>query len=248
MNSTGPSESDLAIWRYGRRLVRRRRGYGTSTALMLLAAGLSGVLAWRAQNAAVTVFTGLGWLFAWAMRNAFVTDSTTARLDRALRMIGGEAEAAFADWHGSFGGAWLRPDDESPGWVLSVAAVRIGDRTPEGSYPVRSIELRGGSAAHALAVILSAHNLAGASDQAIHKAVRMIEQEGGASALLSRTEQIARSRGMGHRRVTSLPADLRLAVEIAANLEVERHLLNGDAAELGHAPREPRPRRRRTTS
>jgi hypothetical protein len=227
MNSTGLSESDLAIWRYGKRLVRRRRGYWMSTMLMLLAAGLSGALAWRAQNAAVTVFTGLGWLFAWAMRNAFVTDGTTARLDRALRVIGGEAETAFADWHGSFGGAWLRPDGE-----LMVAAVRIGDRTPEGSYPVRGIELRGASAAHALAVILSAHNLAGASDGAIRDAVKMMEDEGGASALLARTEAIARSRGMGHRRVTSLPADLRLAVEIAANIEVERHVLNGDAAEL----------------
>lgn len=215
-----------------RPLVRRRRGYLARTMLTLLAAALSVVLAWRAQNAGVTVFTGLAWLFAWAMRSAFVTDSTTARLDRALRTIGGEAEAAFAEWHGSFGGAWLRPDGEPPGWVLSVAAVRIGDRTPEGSYPVRTIELRGTSAAHALAVVLSAHNLAGASDRAIRRAVKLMEDEGGSAALLSRTEAIARSRGMGHRRVTSLPADLCLAVEIAANIEVERHALDGDAAEL----------------
>lgn len=226
------SESDMAIWRYGTRLVRRRRGYLVGTVLTLLAAALSAALAWRAQNAGVTVWTGMAWLFAWAMRNAFVTDNTTARLGRALEAVGGEMEAAFADWGGSFGGAWLRPDGEPPGWALTVAAVRIGDRTPEGSYPTRSIELRGASAAHALAVILSAHNLAGASDRAIRRAVTLMEDEGGPAALLSRTEQIARSRGMGHRRVTSLPADLRLAVEIAANLEVERHLLDGDAAEL----------------
>lgn len=226
------SEADLAAWRYGDRLVRRRRGWLATTALALVAAGLSGLLVWRADDASVTVFTALGWMMAWAFRRAFKSDSATARLNRALPAIGGEAEAALVQWGGTFAGAWLNADDQPPGWALQLAMVRLGDRTPDGSYPMRSAVPRGDSGAHALRIILAAHNLAGASEPAIRQAVRLIETEGGPDALLGRTEAIARSRGMGHRPLLSLPADLRLAVEIAANLLVERHALAGDLSEL----------------
>lgn len=225
------SESELAAWRYGKRLRRRRRSYLVSTALTLAAAGLSATLAWQAQHPQVTVWTGMFWLTAWAFRDAFKRDTVTRRLNRVLATVAGQAESALANW-GTFGGAWLQPDAEPPGWSLVLAMVQLGERNPDTSFPSRTATLRGESAAHALAAILSAYNLAGASQRAIRGAVRMIGDEGCPAALLCRTEQIARSRGMGRRRVTSLPPDLRLAVEVAANSEVERHALNGDMSEL----------------
>ena len=207
-----------AWWRYGRELRARRERYrklstaGTLGAAAAIAGswatgGMSFLAAWLIwDNAPGVVTGGARWLrfgnVAW-------------RGAGQCRRCGGTIRSfRYRDR----GGLIITPGEEAQGVVLSCS--RCTDRSDE-----TGVELRGQEANRTLRKVLAYHHFAGASEQRVRGAARLIEVAGGPQALSGRIIRPGRTLG----QVGKLG---RVALEIAVHEEHERRLLSMRLAEL----------------
>jgi hypothetical protein len=99
----------------------------------------------------------------------------------------------------------------------------------------RSAVLTGREAEHALALLLPRLNLLGGGRQRVGDAVAAIEAAGGSSHYFAAALAAGQRLGLSERPVGSLPATVRLALEMAANEETERRALEGELTLLERA-------------
>jgi hypothetical protein len=93
-------------------------------------------------------------------------------------------------------------------------------------------------ASHAASLLMPAINKAGGTESIVERAVRRLENfEDPATYMLSAAAQSVHSAHPGG-SVAKLPADVRLAIEMAVNEESERHAFEGDMWLLEHAWRQ----------
>ena len=226
-----PLRPEFAAWRYGDQFGRRRvRQVG------MTAAGVAviGVVMWGGPAAGL--YTGGAVSVAnlayqagvhWWMRRREVTrvrvEDPESGIPRELRV---------ARLHASR--ARLLPagvDD----WALEIAHMGEGERLLYGpgglQHLTPTVTLRGEHARHAAARILPHLNVWGGSRRRVDDAVRLLESAASVDRLfIGAARDQARESAL-----VSLPAPVRLALEMAAHEEQERRALEGELAELERA-------------
>jgi hypothetical protein len=203
-----PLRPEFAAWRYGDQFGRRRR-----RAILLTGAGIAAFAGLTIGAAAVGISVGgLG-----GMWNVLFNIPVRARLrtedGRILKVR-----------HSHLRSARLLRDPDG-GWVASVKVRRLEQFT-------------GPEAEHAAAVLLPALNQMAGSRKSVQGAVSAIEAAGHPEAYLAHMgSQLPPFDPSARRpskagRLDKLPAETRLAVEMALHEEQERRALAGELIEL----------------
>ncbi|TVP59453.1 MAG: hypothetical protein EA351_01565 [Gemmatimonadales bacterium] len=212
----GVDRREFASWRYARRLrTRWRRAEGVGWVVMcgpVLAGMSTGVSMTLAMPASVGLAAGV---LLWRDRQRLfrTADGQTVRMGDASQ-------------------ARLVPGEHDGGWQLEFP--RRG----------RPIALVGGEALRALRAILPRANIYGGKAIEVDEAVARLERAGSAEGVLPRlAEELGRTRNIDPRhhrfvvtalgparphRIATVRPRLRLALEIAANEELERRALEGE--------------------
>lgn len=210
-----------AWWRYGRSLVERRsRHIRIAAAGAVVLGGL--VVGGVAAGVGVAVLAQTGNLSLQAMnlylkrggfgKVAWKGEAPCVRCGAVLRSIGFNEEQRLRLVHPE--------DEEDAGYGLRVRCYRCGAASPEAGY-----RLEGLQAEHYLRRSLARKNAAGASEREVRSASRIIEEAGSPVHLL-------RAWAGGEKDFTTLGRTERVALEIAANDDAERRLLELELAAL----------------
>jgi hypothetical protein len=194
-----PQRPELAAWRYGDQLRRRRRRY-------------------RVEQVANIVTVSSGFIPASSLLDLYRNRLVVARIFDGAEPIVITRKQARA--------VRLRPAANEDGWVIAVP------------QHARIIEFAGPEAVRLAGLMLPHVNRQGANDELVEQAVREIERAGGAEPFF----RVAAGRvdkheawaliGRYDHRLRKSPAELRLALEMAAHEEAERHALEGELAML----------------
>ncbi len=213
--------TEEAWWRYGRELTQRREQHQkvTTVATVGAAAAIFGGMA----------AGGLGlfgaWIF-WDKGPRKITDaarwfrfgSTAWRGDDSCLKCGHRfRNVAYRDR----GGLYLLPagHDHDQYSTLSYRCPSCGD------YREGGLQLRGQEAEHTLRRVLAFHHHAGATQQVVGSATRLLEEAGSANDLI-------RIMAKNGRRLGDLKSTGAIALEIAANEKSEQRLLELELADL----------------
>lgn len=231
-----PMRPEMAAWRYGDQLGRRRRKH-----LVWTGAAIASAVAVVVLGPAMGLITTGGW-GAWNAANSLSSvyrhrrvrariylpsssDVVRVRLPQLNRL------ALLTDEEGW---ALRLPFEASPSVLLTLA----------GGVPVKresSVLLRGDDALRVAGQLLPAINSAGAKRMEVNEAVRMIEDAPDPESLFKRYSKVSSfirtvSRGEvsdeDGRLVATLPKEVRLALEMATHEESERRALEGELAVL----------------
>jgi len=221
-----PQRPEFAAWRYGDQFGRRRRRQ-----LLVAGGGVAALGAVITGGAIAGVGIGaFGWLIA----------------QMGQRLVTGEPEQVVAK---------IRTDNAG---VVHVRRRHLGEskisRADDGSMSLflrfknGSAQFEGREAERIASIVISKVNRFGGGRKAVSEAVSEIEQAGSAEGYLARLTGTAqtyerpypskrRSRWSGHYDFNkyglySLPAQHRLALEMALHEEAERRALEGELAEL----------------
>jgi hypothetical protein len=234
-----PPRRELAAWRYGDQLARRRLRHVGLVGAGLVAVGgvavggpMTGVIAGGAVNLLNLGYqAGLHW---WLRRRV------VARVE-VPGEGGGAREVRLARLHAGRARLHAAGADD---WALEVAHMGGGERLRYGATGLRhetpSVVLRGDDARRAAARILPHVNGSGGSRRTVDDALHVL---GGAPTVDRLFIQAARALE-GHasavhpeisHRLHSLPPPMRLALEMAAHEEHERRAMEGELAELERA-------------
>jgi hypothetical protein len=209
-----PLRRELAAWRYGGELYRRRRRHR-------VVSGMETTARWG------LIISGLPVLYApLAVYDLYTRNRTVARVDDgAGRVVPVRRKHVPA--------LRLLPEAEAEGgWVARV-------KHAEGTA-----QLTGEEAVRAVGRLLPLINAAGANDREVAEAVRRLEAAGGVEGCFTATAAHLREwqhHGLIRRpdhRVGTAPLELRLALEMAAHEERERRALEGELAQLEREWRE----------
>ena len=214
-----PLRPEFAAWRYGDQFGRRRRATIVTLTTALVGGGIGGVLLGAAGIAGLSAGLLPVQLFS---------------LVRQLRMSGKpgihvptEDGATLELSTAHLYQTKIRPAADAPdGWRLELA--HTGGQST----------LTGPAATHALGLIMPHVNAKGASRRRIEAAVREIEEVGVPERYFAAAELRARKKGRGYASLATQPAEIRLALEMAANEAAERAALEGELALLEAAWRE----------
>lgn len=218
--------TEEAWWRYGRELAERRRNWKQLGTVGTLAAGAVVVGGWAAggvsmlgiwlvmNNGGDTLRDGARWLRFGS--SAWRGEERCPKCGHPFRAL------AYRDRH-RFG---LFPGSDAG--ELDIVA-----RCPRcGQYQDAGLRLTGDDAARTLRRLLAYHHFAGASEQRVRTAARLIQEAGSASDL----QRIVVRDG---KRIGDLGRTGGIALEIAANEQNEQHLLELELAEIeAHGRRE----------
>ncbi|MDF1505975.1 hypothetical protein [Roseisolibacter sp. H3M3-2] len=237
-----PPPRELAAWRYGDQFGRRRRrqiglaGVGVAVGAAVIVGGpVTGLLAGGAINA---VSLGYQAGMHWWMRRRVV-----ARVD-VPQPDGGARELRLAALHA--GRARLHAGGVDD-WALEVAHMGDGERLRYGATGLRhetpSLLLRGDAARRAAGRILPHVNVGGGARRTVDEALGVLEGARTVDRLFidaARHLDAAAGRADPRRALLlgTLPASMRLALEMAAHAEQERRAMEGELAELERAWRE----------
>jgi hypothetical protein len=204
-----PQLPEFAAWRYGERLVQRRRNYiiGATVAIgvtavaagaPLMAAGFSVPALWQVPG----------------LVNRLRNSRTIARVKTA-------AGVEFKVSRGRALQAWLRP--EHTHWLLALPLKGGG-----------VISLEGESAMRAAAVLLPHINASGAKRDQVQGAVNQIQMYLTTDRLFQNTAQHLWNLRTGRdgAPLSKAPPEIRLALEMATHEAQERRALEGELAEL----------------
>ncbi len=221
-----PLRPEFAAWRYGERFTRRFRRYAVRSTILL--SGLTGL-------------TAFGWVagagltaIPWNLHTYFSQRAGTRRV--IARWEDADGPMTFTHWGARAARIWS--DDESPqGWRLTVPGLRAN--VPVGSFGGKSdgneppMRLRGADAVEVARRILPHINVAGARRNTVGGAVALLEEAGDVHGAFRRAGLVRVDPFLG-----SLPAELRLALEMATHEEMERRALEGELAALEASWRE----------
>ncbi|MEO9018952.1 MAG: hypothetical protein ABI314_00470 [Gemmatimonadaceae bacterium] len=228
-----PQRPEMAAWRYGDQFGRRRKRH-------YMIAGGTFVVA----GALVSGYAALG-LIAGGGSVALNVASTSYRLVRNRRIV---ARVPTPDGVIDITQALLpkarivRLDDSD--WQLALecrgskpngGARRWFDYESRGFARPRTVNLTSRDALPALAALLPRVNGSGGSRRHVETAVRMLEESGGATNMASVAASLAmkpRWNAMKQGRLSAVPVEVRLALEMATHEADERRALEGELATL----------------
>lgn len=211
--------TEEAWWRYGRELTSRRRKWDKLGFAGTLAAGAVVAGGWAAGGVSV-----LGMWLVMGHGSESVRDgarwlrfgSSAWRGERRCTNCGFTFRSLAYRDRASIG---LLPTEE-PGRLELVARC-----TSCGQYRDAGLRLEGEEADRTLRRVLAYHHFAGASEQRVFRATRLIQEAGS-------TRDLTRIVVRDGRRLGDLQRTGGIALEIAANEAIEHHLLELEVADL----------------
>jgi hypothetical protein len=233
-----PQRPEFAAWRYGDQFSRRRRTYLLYT-VPLLAGGAAKFIAGPVLGMAA-LGTGIGAIQAAAIAVHLYQQNRV----RARVAIPGEKRPAI-----------VRANQIKKIRIVSADGVwrirmPIDGATLSGTNHGREVTVEGEPALRAAATILSVANEAGADQKTVQTAVKLVTDLPDASQLFvnatSRAwridpqrnkwvlDEVKRKRAK-ETRLTNIPYEVRLALEMAANEGIERRAMEGELAMLEEA-------------
>lgn len=202
-----PLRPEFAAWRYGEQLGARRR-----TALMIGAA-TAVVATGAAIGGAAAMVTGVSLPLVYG---AVVGGQTLHKRREATRIPAGR-RYYFTVRRSHLSAVKLLPDG-ADGWTLRLA------------HDGGTRDFTGGPALRAAGHVLAAVNSAGASQLQVVDAVGMLESVGDPARYFGHVAR--RATALGNLALPSLPAEVRLALEMSAHEESERAAMEGELAAL----------------
>ena len=232
-----PQRPEMAAWRYGDQFGRRTRrnavygaGFAVMTAGIMWGGPALGVSA-TAVSAALQV--GLH----WHHRRCAVAHISVASDDGQVQRL------ALARMHvarTSLG------SDRDGRWWINVPYLSAGERLIYTSRGLRHlterVQVSGEDAHRAAAQILPHVNPMVGRARTVQDAVRVLEEKGGAEPMFAAAARVRPNGGwtLVHGKVmvgslASLPAELRLALEMSVHEDAERRALEGELHELERA-------------
>ena len=207
-----PLQVEFAAWRYGDQFGRRGKtvAYKTAGVFALGAAAVIGGVAVGAVSVGAVLLYPL-----WERRR-----------DRQRR---GRLVARIPRWTGEpftvrgedLDHIRLVPDREAEGGWKLMFSHDAGDEW-----------LVGAEAINALALLTPRINSRGAPEHTVRAAIRRLESFDDVTRYLLPAAHVAEFKAPGWKNVANLPPATRLAIEMAANEENERHAMEGDLALL----------------
>ena len=210
-----PERPEFAAWRYGEQFGRRRRA-----TMIKVGLGLGALGAVVAGGAVAGIgFGGVGW-WVWQVGERIVNgspDRIVARLPIATGdplKVRGKHLAHLQ----------LLPGSDSP-WALGVMTKK------------RLVRVEGDQAIRAVGLLLPQLNRFGATRDRVSAAVELIESEHDPLRYFERAARSSAERD-GKHRISRLPEEMRLALEMASHEETERRALEGELAMLESAWKE----------
>ncbi len=217
-----PYRQELAVWRYANELRgRRKRALFKAGARvadrygwMIGAGGLVG--AGFALLVGAPAAIGIG-MMAGAGTEEIFREIGPERIEKLLGQIIAKVRVTNLDF--SFVRTGHVPE-------LRVAAKDRGWRL-ELPHSVGWEGYEGEQATHVLGLMLPIANGFGASESQVTEAVKELEEVGNAEEYVATTAQRLERLGLGHSGVGQYPISTRLALEMAAHEETERHALRG---------------------
>jgi hypothetical protein len=223
---------EMAAWRYGARLLQRRRRATLISAV---------------TGAAGAAFIGGTWAFGGTMSMLSVAHATWLRryqkrvlfrVDPADDPTGRGALIRY--WH--VGMIRLRQDDAGEPGVSVLHAWREKVPWSDVRYPdeaTLTLNLGGEPARALLARSMARLNHRGASQAELQQALQLLEQAGDADQVLRNAAARGLALGVqGHRRLERVRGPEALAVEMALNEQSERQALEGELVALERAWKE----------
>lgn len=199
-----PQRPELAAWRYGPRLRRRRlraavavSGVAATGGLLVAAgaaAGVLGAVAWLALG-----YSGSAWEYL--------------KRRHVLLRLPHRGRPFYDLTLDDMANTCITPHPRSEGWSLLVA------------HESGELALTGDQARRTLGLILARLNWAGASGVAVQDAVEWLERYGGERGLLARAPR-------GGARIGDFVPERRLAIEMALHEEEERRAMEGELSAL----------------
>ena len=212
-----PQRPEFAAWRYGDQFGRRRRKSIIGASAVTLAS--VGVLAinWFAVAGSAVALTAM---VAQGGFNSYMASQTMRRLRRMYARIPIE-NGDVLRIRGNDTARVLEDPASVTGWSLELHQPDIGGL------------LRGSAAVRTLGAIIPRMNFQGGSRKQVEGAVKLIEDSAGLDALLlavarDPARQTGRYRRWLPNGVHFLPAETRLAMEMALNEENEHRALEGE--------------------
>ncbi len=229
-----PPRPEYAAWRYGQQFgARRRRALLHGTALV----GAGGALAIGG------LATGLAIGGAWTVLSSVGHLATALHMNKRTVFIPRE-EGGFLALPPSLAPTVRLKATSQEGWALEVPYARTVERpgTWRDMFILNGVEagrvtLQGDRAERAAAVLLPRINARGARGEQVRDAVRLIEESGGPDRLFQHTASrvrhyAARQHWGDTGSIVWLPAEVRLALEMAVHEESERRALEGELTAL----------------
>ncbi len=199
---------EFAAWRYGDQFGRRRRRsiIGGSALGLALGAAAAGTFAFGVAAAGSYWIYRAGEHINLNIRNRRLIARVAAPGGEKLTVLGEHLPHARLS----------TVVGESMGWSLRLPHLH------------GVAELRDEHAIHALAMIMPAINGTGGTAKAVRRAVARLENFDDATRYLLSAAAVNSRSGVPLGTLRNLPADIRLAIEMAVNEENERCLFEGD--------------------
>lgn len=226
-----PQRPEMAAWRYGDQFGRRRRRY-----YMIAAGGAVAVGAIASGYAALGLFAGGGASFInmpiqalAAIRNRRViarvpTPDGLVPVTRGLLPHAKIIRAPGSDWQLSLD---YRKTPSKGGYNWWAYQPRRRNKT--------TILLDSRDALPALAAILPTVNGSGGSKRHVQSAVKLVEEAGNATRVLENAASMATKiswNAMSQGKLSKIPIEARLALEMVTHEDDERRALEGELAVL----------------
>jgi len=219
-----PLRPEFAVWRYGERFAVRWRRYTALSALfgggVLLVSPLAGF------GFSVLPYHGLGLVKRGIDKFRVIARSTDEKGGVAFTLADARLARIFT------------VPEEPLGWALSLPGLRlptgVGRFLPLNHDFAPRVTLRGEAALEVVRRIIPHVNESGARRGTVQEAVRVLEETGALRKTFARAALTLGSDGSGDpsRELGALPPALRLALEMATHVDVERRALEGELAAL----------------
>ena len=225
---------EYAVWRYGNRLLRRRRRFIVLNSLWLMAYGVACWSAWLFNTPLSYLMAVTFIVSSHGLRREAIKDRVTKELSRALGAHPDAEVRRVVLTGGGYHGAKLRSAGTRPGAldaILSLTFLWPGRSDAAGRAV--TCTLSGSGAALALAVMLPILNREGSSRGNIEEALRELEAVDRPENYFAVAEARGRKLGRGYGDLAALPIRIRLALEMAAHADEEQRLFErGELARL----------------
>lgn len=227
-----PQRPEMAAWRYGDQFGKRRRRYYMTAGAGAVAAG-----AMVSGFAALGLFAGGGTILISSAVNS-VNVARKRRIAARVPTPGGIVSISdellpLAKIVQSAGSPWqLSLAYQAPRGSRNV--YKWYEFDPRTTNRKRVVNLEPRDALPALAALLPAVNRSGGTKRRVQGAVELVEEAGNATKLLNTAVSFALKPGWNslHGRLSAIPLEARLALEMLTHENDERRALEGELAVL----------------
>lgn len=219
-----PLRPEFAAWRYGERLIARRRkaawvGAGLTAAGGVGATGFAAAMAGMGgAMAMVPLFLAMAALKMSVATSPIPMLVGKQNWRRVLHTVGIDVSVLQTMMSGTQ--IELARASNAEGWRLRLSLTRS------------EIDIEGSRAYHVLGLLLPKLSVWGASRTQVDQAVSLLDDAVDPARHIARTvDRICRA-GYAMSDIATIPLDMRLSLEMASQEEAERRALEGELAEL----------------